>query len=126
MAKIGEYVVTVKKSHLDWGEFRNPTNREPIKGESYVKIPSDAARRLDIKRGDAFTALFTNGHTPMKIKASGNGPYENGTQYAKQFEGVGAGACKAFTPWYKSCNTVVGDKILVEIISPSEIRFTKM
>ena len=59
----------------------------------------------------------------MQIKASGNGPYENGIQYAKQFEGIGVGACKAFTPWYQSCDVRVGDTVTVEFISPTEIVF---
>lgn len=117
------YVVTVKPSHIDWGEYRNPTNREPIKGESYVKIPSRYARMYNIRRGDIFTARFTNGCPCMKIKASGNGPFENEIQYAKQFEGVGAGACKAFTPWYQSCNVSVGDRVSVEFISATEVEF---
>ena len=89
MPKRGDrYTVIVKPSHIDWGEYRNPTNREPVKGESYVKIPSRYARMYDIKRGDVFTAHFVNGCLSMPIKASGNGPYVNGIQYAKQFEGA--------------------------------------
>ncbi len=127
MPKAGDnYEVDVKPSHIDWGEYRNPTNREPIPGESYVKIPSEYARKYGIKRGDLFTAHFTNGHSSMTVKASGNGPCENGIQYAKQFEGVGPGACKAFTPWYRSCNAVPGDKIKVEFTSAEDIWFTKL
>ncbi len=124
MASAGDrYIVTVKPSHIDWGEYRNPTNRKPIAGESYVKIPSQYAKSYNIKRGDMFTAYFANGYPPMRIKASGNGPYENGIQYAKQFEGVGIGACKAFTPWYRSCSVMVGNKVIVEFISSTEIVF---
>lgn len=125
-AKGDRYIVEVKPSHIDWGEYRNPTNRSIIKGESYVKIPSAYARKYDIRRGDIFTAHFTNGCQCMTIKASGNGPYENGIQYAKQFEGVGNGACKAFTPWYKTSNIVVGDRISVEFISEDDILFYKI
>lgn len=121
-----KYVVEIKPSHIDWGEYRNPTNREPIKGESYVKIPSQYARAYDIKRGDKFLAHFSNGYPSMEIKASGNGPYQNGVQYAKQFEGIGIGACKAFTPWYQLCGANVGDSILVEFISSTEVVFTKL
>ena len=121
-----KYVVEVKPSHIDWGKYRNPTNREPIEGESYVKIPSRYAREYGIKRGDLFIAHFANGYSSIQIKASGNGPYENGVQYAKQFEGIGVGACKAFTPWYLSCDVAVGDWIMVEFISPNEIVFTKL
>ena len=45
MPSIGDkYVVIVKPSHIAWGTYRNPTNRDPIEGESYVKIPSQYAR----------------------------------------------------------------------------------
>jgi len=82
MAHNGEYTVTVLEPHLDWGEDRNPTNRIPIPGESYVKIPSAEARRLDIRRGDRFLAYFENGMGPMEIKAAGNGPCDGNIQYA--------------------------------------------
>ena len=124
MASAGDsYIVEVKPSHIAWGTYRNPTNRDFIEGESYVKIPSEYAKAFGIKRGDVFVAHFSNGYPPMEIKASGNGPYEKGIQYAKQFEGVGSGACKAFTPWYQKCNVAVGDKVQVEFLSSTEIRF---
>lgn len=126
MAEVGQFEVTVKEAHIDWGEYRNPTNRNPIPGESYVKIPSSEARRLDIRRGDTFIAHFRNGYPSMNVKASGNGPCDGGIQYAKQFEGIGEGACKAFTPWYHSCDVQVGDHILVEIVSANEVLFSKI
>lgn len=127
MASAGDsYIVEVKSSHIDWGKFRNPTNREPIEGESYVKIPSDFARNHNIVRGSHFVAHFANGSPSIQIKASGNGPVQNGIQYAKQFEGVGSGACKAFTPWYQSCGIVAGDSIKVEFTSSKDILFTKI
>lgn len=124
MAYNGEYTVTVLEPHLDWGEDRNPTNRIPIPGESYVKIPSAEARRLDIRRGDRFLAYFENGMGPMEIKAAGNGPRDGNIQYAKQFEGIGQGACKAFTPWYKSNGVKPGDSVHVEIVNSNEIHFS--
>ena len=125
MAAAGDYyMVQIKPSHIDWGKYRNPTNREPIAGESYVKIPSLYARKYGLKRGDIFIAHFSNGHPDMQIKASGNGPYENGIQYAKQFEGIGIGACKAFTSWYQECGAQVGDQVRVEFLSVNEVKFT--
>ena len=118
-----KYIVIVKQAHIDWGRYRNPTNRAPISGESYVKIPSRYARLYNIRRGDTFTAHFKNGYPDISIKASGNGPNDNGVQYAKQFEGMGEGACKAFTPWYKSCNVKVGDRVLVEFLSAKDVVF---
>lgn len=118
------YTVTIKPSHIDWGDYRQPTNRNFIEGESYVKIPSSKARQYGIVRGSIYTAYFTNGHASLKIKVAGNGPFENGVQYGKQFEGIGRGACKAFTPWYKSCNAKIGDEVQVEFISSSDIQFS--
>lgn len=120
------YTVEVKPSHLDWGEYRNPTNRDFVEGESYVKIPSDAARRFDIIRGNEYIAHFSNSADSFRIKAAGNGPEEGNVQYAKQFEGIGPGACKAFTPWYQSEGIQVGDEIRVEFLSDNEILFSKM
>lgn len=117
------YIVEVLQPHIAWGEYRRTATRDMIEGESYVKIPSKYAKMYDIKRGDIFTAHFTNGCPSIPIKASGNGPFENGIQYAKQFEGIGEGACKAFTPWYDASNVKVGDQILVEFISATEIVF---
>lgn len=127
MAQTGDcYDVIVKESHIDWGLYRHPTNRGAVAGESYVKIPSEAARNFYIVRGTHYTAHFVSDILSFKIKAAGNGPRNNGVQYAKQFEGIGLGACKAFTPWYISCNIQVGDIIHVEFISPNDIKFSKI
>ncbi len=117
------YRVKVRPSHIDWGEYRNPTNRPMIEGESYVKIPAQDARKYHIVRGSTYTAYFAKSPS-IDIKASGNGPYENGIQYAKQFEGVGIGACKAFTSWYESSNVVPGDWVQVKFLSSTEIEFS--
>ena len=125
MPKAGDmYVVEIGEAHINWGEHRNPTNRAMISGESYVKIPSDAARRFGLVRGTTYMAHFTNGFDSFPIKAAGNGPFEDGIQYAKQFEGIGAGACKEFTPWYESCNAEAGNKVRVEFLSSVDVQFT--
>lgn len=117
------YDVEIKLSHIDWGdEPRNPTNRRKIEGESYVKIPVEYARMYDIRRGSTYTASFTNGSPSIEIKAAGNGTADG--KYAKQFEGIGDGACRAFTPWYNSCGAEVGDNVRVEFTSPTTVIFT--
>jgi len=126
MAVAGDnYIVEVLRPHTEWGTFRNETNREFIEGESYVKIPAEYARRYNIVRGNCYLAHFENGYPSIEIKAAGNGPCENGVQYAKQFEGIGSGACKAFTPWYKSCNIQPGDYVEVKFLSSTDIIFSK-
>lgn len=124
MPKAGDsYIVTIQPSHIDWGDKnRNPTNRPLIPGESYVAIPVEYARKFGIYRGTQYNATFTNGAAPIKIKAAGNGTADG--VYGKNFEGVGYGACKAFTPWYVSCGARVGDRILVEFTSANDVKFT--
>lgn len=117
------YIVEIQPSHIDWGdEPRNPTNRAVIQGESYVAIPVQYARAYDIRRGTQYNATFANGSAPIRIKAAGNGTSDG--VYAKQFEGIGTGACKAFTPWYVACGAQVGDRVLVEFTSPTDVQFT--
>ena len=40
------YTVEIKPSHIDWGEYRNPTNRTLIEGESYVNLNYSRLRRV--------------------------------------------------------------------------------
>lgn len=116
------YIVTVEEAHIKWGELRYTGTRDIIEGESYVKIPVKYARKYGITRGSIYNATFTNGTPSIQIKAAGNGT-SDGT-YAKQFEGIGHGACKAFTPWYMACEANVGDKVKVEFTSSRDVMFT--
>lgn len=124
MPKAGDsFKVVIQPSHIDWGdEPRNPTNRPIIQGESYVAIPVRYARLYDIFRGTTYNATFTNGSPSITIKAAGNGTPDG--KYGKQFEGVGSGACKAFTPWYHSCGATIGDTVLVQFTSPKDVQFS--
>jgi len=70
-----------------------------------------------------FVAHFKNNCPSIQIKASENGPCENGIQYAKRFEGVGVRARRAFTPWYQSCDVAVGDQIVVTFMSSTDVVF---
>ena len=124
MPKSGDsYIVTIHPSHVDWGDkSRNPTNRSKIKDETYVAIPVEYARKYDLFRGSTYNASFTNGSPSISIKSAGNGTSDG--EYGKQFEGIGLGACKAFTPWYTSCGAQVGDRVLVEFTSSTDVQFT--
>ena len=49
MAQAGDtYQVKLKETHLNWGTYRNPTNREPVEGEAYIKIPRRYAVQYSI------------------------------------------------------------------------------
>ena len=42
MAKKGDsFTVSIGPSQLEWGTYRNPTNRDPIVGEAYIAIPKE-------------------------------------------------------------------------------------
>ena len=49
MAHAGNsYTITLSLSHLKWGEYRNPTNRNIVYGEGYIPIPKSAAQQFGI------------------------------------------------------------------------------
>lgn len=114
------FIVEVKQSHLDWGRYRYTHTRDRIAGEAYVKIPKAYAVAFGIHTGTTYNATFTDGHPGFRAKAAGNS--QAGDVYAKQFQGDGD--LKAFGRWYASLDAQVGDKVKVEFISPTDVRFT--
>ena len=49
MAQRGdEYTVSLKLPHLNWGDYRNETNRDVIHDEGYIPIPRKYAKEFDI------------------------------------------------------------------------------
>lgn len=120
MANRGDsFTVTLKEAHLDWGEHRNPTNREPIPGEGYIPIPRKYAVGYSI---------YNSNHNPIGwgynlFKASSvDGFLENvtllaqgssyaGDVYAKQFSVQGN--LQMIGAWYRSQNAMPGDSVRV-------------
>lgn len=121
MPRAGDsYTVEVKQSHLDWGRHRYTNTRDRIAGEAYVKIPRAYAESFDIHTGSIYNATFTDGFPGFQAKAAGNS--EAGDIYAKQFQGDGD--LKAFGRWYQHCGAEVGDEVLVEFTSSTDVQFT--
>lgn len=121
MARAGDnYEVEIKLSHIDWGRHRYTNTRDKIAGEAYVKIPKDVAVDFDIRVGDTFTAHFSDGFDSFTARAAGNTVARS--VYAKQFQGDGD--LKAFGRWYAHVGAEVGDKVLVEFLSPDNVQFT--
>lgn len=121
MPRAGDsYTVEVKQSHLDWGRHRYTYTRDRIAGEAYVKIPKACAESFGIHTGAIYNATFTDGFPGFQAKAAGNS--EAGGIYAKQFQGDGD--LKAFGYWYQHCGAEVGDRVLVEFTSPTNVQFT--
>ena len=118
------YQVKLKETHLNWGTYRNPTNRDPVEGEGYIKIPREYAIRYSIYNSpegvgsNLFTVSSRDGFLHNEVlRAQGNSGA--GDTYTKQFaidkdlRRIGA--------WYRSQNAQVGDIVQVTWQSPTEI-----
>lgn len=127
MPKAGDYfVVELKPSHIDWGNYRHTDTRGAIDEEGYIPIPINYARSLGIYNSNySYTGLGYNlfncksadGYFAGVLKAAGS--KEAGNIYAKQFEGDGD--LKALGRWFKKCSAKVGDKVKVQWVSPTDI-----
>lgn len=128
MAKQGNsYEIELKTAHLDWGEFRGSSSRDPIKGEGYIPIPRECAESFEI---------FNSNHVPTGLgfntfcASSSDGFLDNvlllaqgcssaKDVYAKQFSVKGN--LKKIGSWYKFCNAKPGDIVKVTWTSSTEI-----
>ena len=130
MAKAGDYYkVQLKPSHFKWGTYRYTDSREPIFEEGYIKIPSSVAENFNIYnsnyKGDVFginlyhCASF-DGFFKGVLRAQGN--RGAGDIFAKQFSQDGN--LKGIGRWYAHRNAKVGNTVLVEWTSPTEIVIT--
>lgn len=128
MANSGDsFIITLKETHLKWGEYRNPTNREPVVGESYIPIPKADAEEFNIynsnysKNGlgyNLFTASSVDGYL-KNVKLLAQGSSKAGDVYAKQF--AVCNDLKKIGEWYRYMSADVGDKVRVTFITPTEI-----
>lgn len=49
MANTGDsYIVTIKRPHLEWGEYRHTDSRGIVYGEGYIQIPASEAYRFNL------------------------------------------------------------------------------
>lgn len=127
MAKAGDsFIVELKPSHIDWGNYRHTDTREAIDGEGYIPIPIDDAHSLEIYNSNypnkglgynLFNCTSVDGHFTGVLKSAGS--REAGDVYAKQFEGNGD--LKALGRWFTACSAKVGDCVKVKWISPTDI-----
>lgn len=128
MAKAGDsFTVTLMETHLDWGEYRNPTNREPISGEGYIPIPKEMARKYDIFNSNnshtgfgynLFTANSSDGFLNNVVLLA-QGSSKAGDVYAKQFSVQDN--LKLIGQWYTYMGATVGDKVKVTFTSSTEV-----
>lgn len=128
MAQAGNtFTVSLKPSYLAWGEYRNPTNRDPIFGEGYIPIPENYATAYDIFNSNyhitglgynLFYASSADGFlTDVLLLAQGSN--NAGDVYAKQFSVQGD--LKKIGAWYRSQGATTNDSVKVTWLSPDNI-----
>lgn len=116
---MSHFTVTIKPSHMNWGEHRYTQSRAIRAEEGYVQIPKSEAVRYGIFQGNIYTAVFADGFPPFQAKAAGSTRKED--PYAKQFQGDGD--LRAFGRWYASVNAKLGDRVEITFIDDNTVLF---
>lgn len=136
MPNTGDYYeVTLKKTHINWGQHRYTYTRERIYGETFIPIPLKIARALGIynsnkeKRDILGVNLFEyktyindTVHSEGTVKAQGCN--KKGAIHAKNLSGYMN--LKELSPWIDNANIQVGDRIQVYFSSPTSIELRKL
>lgn len=128
MAQAGNtYTVPLKPSHLDWGEYRNPTNRDIISGEGYIPIPKNYAVRYGIFNSNhvstglgynLFHASSTDGFL-NNVNLLAQGCSTAGDIYAKQFSVQGD--LQIIGDWYMHRNATPNNSVRVTWVNHDTI-----
>ena len=129
MANTGDsYIITLRPSHLDWGEYRNTFSRDSLQGEAYIPIPSSVAKDLyllnnngtdmrDVLGKNLFRYTTADGSFRGVLRAQGSS--KRGSIYAKQFSADKN--LKEIGEWFDFIGATVGTPIKVEWTSPYDI-----
>lgn len=129
MANTGDYyIVTLKKSHLNWGTHRYTGTRGEVFGEGYIPIPRDYAYKYEILNSNGVCGNDELGKNIFRYRTSdgvmngylkAQGCNTAGDIYAKQFSV--AGDLKALGSWFAHIGASEGTNIKVEWLSSSDI-----
>ena len=128
MPENGDYFeVTLRETHLRWGEYRSSDSRVRIAGEGFIPIPANDARRIGIYNshngeGIGYNEFYAKSEDERYcgvIKTSGNS--SAGSIYAKNISG--SGDLKAFHNWFRDANIHPGTRIRIEWTSTTEVTF---
>lgn len=123
------YIVTLRQTHLGWGEVRYTNTRKIIRKEAYIPIPAGVAKSFNIYNANfnpngceilgvnIFKCTSEDGFFKGVLKATGC--VSKGDVYAKNLHG--RGDLKALAPWYDSWNAQAGDQVEVRWVSPTDI-----
>lgn len=128
MPKKGDtFTVPIGNAQLDWGEYRNPTNRVPVSGESYFAIPKVYAKKYGLFNSkhsqtglgfNEFYASTADGFIKNEILlAQGNS--EAGDPYAKNF--AFKGNLKRLGDWFAYCGATTSNQVKVTFTSPTSL-----
>ena len=121
------YTVQLKQSHLNWGEHRNPTNRDIIPGEGYIPIQKKIAVSFGIFNSNhaqsglgynLFHASSSDGFL-NNVTLLAQGCSTAGDIYAKQFSVHGN--LQTIGDWYRNCNASPSNLVRVSWTSPTSI-----
>lgn len=123
MPRAGDsFIVELKDTHVDWGEYRYTSTRDMIPGEGYIPIPRSKA--------EAFCIYNSSGSSsPLYDCSSIDGQYQGvllaqgsskkGDIYAKQFAEYGN--LKGLGRWFAAVGAKPGDRVEVVFTSPTSL-----
>lgn len=124
MPKAGDsFVVRLKDTHVDWGEYRYTNTRDIIYGEGYIPIPRSKAKKFQIYNTNG------SGSLPLYDCSSIDGFYQGvllaqgsskkGDIYAKQFAEYKN--LKGLGHWFSDVGAGPGDRVEVVFTSPASL-----
>lgn len=123
------FTITMKKTHLNWGNFRHTSSRRIIYNEVYIPIPKYIAQTFgiynsnhsgDILGINIFNCSSADGSFTCKVKTCGCSTA--GDIYAKNLQGNGS--LKILAPWANALQIKIGDRVNVKWITPTDIVLT--
>ena len=128
MANAGDsFTIQLGDSQLEWGAFRNSTNRDIITGEGYIAIPRRYAKMFDIYNSNnlqtglgynEFRASSSDGFL-QDVLLLAQGCSSAGDVYAKQFSVKGD--LKKIGSWYDYMGANGNSSVKVLFTSPTDI-----
>lgn len=134
MAQKGDcYTITLKRPHLEWGEYRYTNSRGVVYGEGYIPIPASCAREFNLQNQNGtkysdilgvnlFNCVSADGQFSGVLRAQGNSGA--GDIYAKQFSGDKN--LKALGDWFYAIGADIDDQVRVSWTSPTDIVIEKL
>lgn len=124
MPKAGDFfIVELKDTHVDWGEYRYTNTRDIIPGEGYIPIPRSKAEAFRIYNTNGSSSLPLYNCTSIDGLYQGTllaqGSSEKGDIYAKQFAEYKN--LKGLGRWFAAVGARPGDRVKVFFTSSASL-----